>query len=385
MAEKSAADKSRFKFILIVNAGSSSLKFKLFTDKLKEEASGVAEKIGQDNSFVSFYFHEQAAKQFVAMKNHTEALKTVFTVLEDRGIDLKSIVKVGHRVVHGGEKFIRPTLITPSALTELAKFNDLAPLHNPHNLAGIRACLKLLPKAKQYAAFDTAFHATIPDFAHRYALPEKYYIQYGIRRYGFHGLSHQYVGGEAARQLKIKNPYLIVCHLGSGCSITAIEKGKSVDTSMGFTPLEGLIMSTRTGDIDPSIIFYLKNQGLPLTQIEKLLNFESGFSGVSGFRDLRDIMLACGYKVNGYKASAPFSAEQKKASRLALRMFVYRIKKYIGAYAAILGRLDAVVFTGGIGERNADVRKLVMKGLPLKTRVMVVPTNEELMIGRLIK
>ena len=371
------------KYVLVINAGSSSLKFKLFTEKQKEIAAGLVEKIGQKGSFVSYNFGKTSEKRAQNIADHDQALGAVIEVLQKQ-FDLDKIYKVGHRVVHGGEKFIKPTLITAQTLKQLEKYNKLAPLHNPNNIAGIKACVKLLPGSKNYAVFDTAFHASLPDYAFLYPLPYKIYKKYQLRRYGFHGISHQYVSLEAAKQLKKKKPNLITCHLGSGCSVTAIKQGKSIDTSMGFTPLEGVMMSTRSGDIDPAIIFYLKREGMSDSQIEKLLNFESGLKGVSGLKDMRDIMIASGYKIPGYTTSLKFTDQQKYLSRLALQMFVYRIQKYIGAYTVVLGNVDAVVFTAGVGERNKDVRDLIVRGLPHRPRVLVIPTNEELMIARLI-
>lgn len=372
------------KYILIVNAGSSSLKFKLFNFKLKEAFGGIIEKIGLSGSFVAVEKQKNKKTRNQKINDHQEALQTVVDCLVENGIELERIVKIGHRVVHGGEKFVKTTLITPTVLKELARFSKLAPLHNPHNLAGIEACLKLFPNAKNYAAFDTAFHSTMPDSAYQYPLPKKFYEKLNIRRYGFHGLSHQYVSLEAAKRLKIKKPNLITCHLGGGCSVCAIKKGKSVDTSMGFTPLEGLMMMTRTGDIDAGIILYLAREGFTLSETDDLLNEKSGLLGVSGLKDMRDIMIANGYAIAGYSLQIKLTEEQKKAANLALEMFVYRIKKYIGAYSAILGKVDAVVFTAGIGERNADVRKLIMRGFNLKTKVLVVPADEERMIADLI-
>ena len=238
--------------------------------------------------------------------------------------------------------------------------------------------------AKNYAVFDTAFHSTLPDYAFLYPLPYDLYKKQSIRRYGFHGISHEYVSSEAAKKLKKKKPNLIVCHLGSGCSMTAVREGKSVDTSMGFTPLEGLMMSTRTGDIDPSIALYLADQKWSTSRIQKLFNSESGLKGVSGLKDMRDIMIASGYKIPGYKLPVKLDKKQKYLAKLALQMFVYRVRKYVGAYTAVLGKVDAIVFTAGIGERNKDVRDLVVKGLPQKPKVLVVPTNEELMIAKSI-
>jgi acetate kinase len=286
-------------------------------------------------------------------------------------------------VVHGGSQFTKTTLITPENLLRLEKYNRFAPLHNPHNVAGIKICLKLLPTAKNYALFDTAFHATIPNYASTYALPTKISEKYEIKKYGFHGINIEYCVHEAARKLKqsIGKLNLIVCHLGSGASITAVKNGCSIDTSMGFTPLEGLIMDTRSGDLDPAVVLFLQENGFSAEKISQMLNKESGLLGVSGFNDMRDILAASGFKVVGLEPKN-FSAEQKKNSRLALEMFVYRIRKYIGAYFVALGQVDAIIFTAGIGERSAIVRKLILARLPFKLKSLVIPANEELMMAR---
>ncbi|MFZ5364967.1 MAG: acetate/propionate family kinase [Patescibacteria group bacterium] len=352
-------------YILTINAGSSSLKFKLFDQKLKAISSGIVEQIG-GKSFCNF----GGKKTFVKIKNHQEAITAVFLFFKSKKIDLAAIKKVGHRYVHGGDEYYKPLLVNAKNIKDLAKLNDLAPLHNPHNLSGIKAVMKLLPKAKNYACFDTAFFHNLPDRTKYYPLPWKLTEKFNIRRYGFHGLSHQYVAENSANKLnkKLTQLNLIICHLGSGCSISAIQKGKPIDTSMGFTPLEGLMMATRTGDFDPAILFYLNDKGYKFSELERIMNFESGFYGVSGFKDMREILKS-----------------NKKQAKLALDMFVYRIKKYIGAYAAILGKVDAVVFTAGIGERSSQVRRLITRGLPIKAKFMVVPTDEERMIARLIK
>ncbi|MBI5254513.1 acetate/propionate family kinase [Candidatus Falkowbacteria bacterium] len=374
---------------LIINAGSSSLKFKLFNEKLAVINDGIVEKIGLDGSFVIFGglpAAKQGKKQPIKIENHEQALKLVFSLLKKVGMPVGKIKKVGHRIVHGGSEFVKPTLLNKKVVQALAKYNKLAPLHNPAALLCVRASLKLLPKAKQIACFDTMFYKTLPDFAFRYALPEKIYKKFGLRKYGFHGLSHEYVAGQAAKKLNLllAKINLITCHLGSGCSITAIKNGKAIDTSMGFTPLEGLMMGTRCGDIDPALGLFLVKNGLTPEKVDSMFNNESGWLGVSGFKDLRDILTGAGYNVAGYKVGRSFSEKEKASCKLALRMFVYRVKKYIGAYAAVLGKVDAIVFTAGIGERNADVRKLIMRGLLIKTRVLVVPTNEELQIAKSI-
>jgi acetate kinase len=368
-------------YTLVLNAGSSSLKFKLFNSDLSTVADGIAEKIGQKTSFIDFNIGKKRDIETGQLKNHKEALKKIFKLLENNKIDLTEITKIGHRVVHGGEEFVKPTKVTSDFLRRIAKYNKLAPLHNPSNLSGIQACQSLLPKATNYAVFDTAFHNTIPAFAHLYPIPMKYYRKNHVRKYGFHGISHQYVSHVASLKLKKKKPNLITCHLGSGCSVTAVREGESVDTSMGFTPLEGLMMMSRAGDIDPAVIFYLIGQGNSAKAVEKMLNFDSGLKGVSGMSDMRDIMIASGYKIPGYNPSKTFVIDNKKAAKLALQMFTYRVKKYIGAYTAVLGKVDAIVFTAGIGERNADIRNLITRDLPNKPKILVIPTNEELMIA----
>jgi len=367
-------------FILVINAGSSSLKFKLFDGELAEVASGLAEKISLSGSFLTFKFGDEKNVVEKLFRNHESALNEILWLLKEKGVDFCDIKKVGHRVVHGSDKFIAPIIVTDAVLRELEQFNDLAPLHNPHNLKVIELTRKILDKATHYAVFDTAFHQTMPEYAFRYGLPSELYAENKIRRYGFQGLSHEYVTLAAAKKLKKKNPNLIICHLGSGASITAVKNGKSVDTSMGFTPLEGLMMMSRSGDIDAGVVFYLAKHGFTLKKIEDILNHESGLLGVSGLKDMRDIMMACGYKIEGYQAPE-FAVFERARAKLALQMFVYRIKKYIGAYYAILGKVDALVLTAGIGERNADVRKLITKGLPFKMKILVIPTDEERMIA----
>jgi len=315
-----------------------------------------------------------------------QALELVFSFLEREGVGRKDIKKVGHRVVHGGEEFVKPTLLTVASIKSIAKYSKLAPLHNPANLDCIKSALKLLPHAKQYACFDTMFYKTLPEYVYRYALPNKFYKNYQVRKYGFHGLSHEYVADMAAKKLHkpLSKLNLITCHLGSGCSITAIRGGKAVDTSMGFTPLEGLMMSSRAGDMDPSVALYLLKQGFTPTQIDDIFNKQSGWLGVSGFKDLRDVLIVAGYKIPGYKGPKKITIDDKMCSKLALQMFIYQVQKYIGAYYAVLGKVDALVFTAGVGERNSDVRKLITKDLPFRMKVMVVPTNEELQIARSI-
>ena len=310
--------------------------------------------------------------------------------------NLNDIVAVGHRVVHGGSRFAESALITPEVETAINQCVPLAPLHNPYNLGGIRACHQALPNAAHVAVFDTAFHQTMPDYAYMYALPYSFYEQYNIRRYGFHGTSHRYVSTQAAEIIgrPVISLKLITCHLGNGCSITAVDQGKSVDTSMGLTPLEGLMMGTRCGDIDPAIIFHLMEAGqMPADRINQTLNRESGLLGISGVAsDVRDLFRAV--------------SEGNSQATLALQMFSYRVKQYIGKYAAVLGGLDALIFTGGIGENAASIRTAICENLGFlglhldeeknqsgdstkaihqenaPVKLLVIPTNEELMIAR---
>jgi len=340
---------------LVINSGSSSIKYKLFdmpTESLLSK--GLIEHIGEKGS---------------PIHDHYTGLKSILTHIN--GVDL-----VGHRVVHGAEEFSRPVFVDDAVVKKIRQCCALAPLHNPANLTGILACRRLLPGVRQVAVFDTAFHQTIPEHAFIYGLPYEYYRKYGIRKYGFHGTSHQYVAHEAARILK--RPYrklrLITCHLGNGCSIACVKYGRSVDTSMGFTPLEGLIMGTRCGDIDPALITYLmRKEKLGIQGIEDVLNKQSGLQGISGFS-------------NDMRALEARVSRGDRRSKLAIDIFVYRIQKYIGAYTAVMGGCDAVVFTAGIGEHQKAVRNRICRGLfrhlKNKPRVLVVPTQEELMIAR---
>jgi acetate kinase len=338
--------------MLVINSGSSSIKYKLFgIGSGKVLAAGMVDRIGQKGSVAG---------------DHAAAIDVILKKLPS------DIAAVGHRVVHGGEEFKGPRLITEKTIKSIRKFSKLAPLHNPPNLAGIVACRKALPGVPQVAVFDTAFYQTLEERRYIYALPYDLYKKHGIRRYGFHGTSHKYVSQKAAEMLKRPSAgsRLITCHLGNGCSITAVKGGRAVDTSMGFTPLEGLVMGTRSGDVDPYIVLYLmENLGMSPQRVDRLLNKESGLLGVSGSSsDMRDI----------YKAS-----KRNKRARLAFDIFTDRIKKYIGAFAAGMGGVDAIVFTGGIGENHAPTRKAVCKGLEfLRAKVLVVPTDEEYMIAQ---
>lgn len=388
--------------VLVINCGSSSIKYRLFN--MPEEnilAEGLLEKIGEGDSQL---IHKADKKEYnlkETVKNHNEGLELIIKVLSDKVIgvvdDISEIKAVGHRVVHGGEAFSGSMEITPQVIETIKAYFDLAPLHNPPNLAGIEASIAELPLAVNVACFDTAFHQSIPETAYLYALPYELYEKFKIRRYGFHGTSHRYVARRFS-QLAKKHKYKTNCitiHLGNGCSIAAVKDGKSVDTSMGLTPLEGLVMGTRSGDIDPAIIFYLAGKNMTLDEINRLLNKKSGLLGISGIsNDVRNLLEK---KDKG----------SKKAG-LALDMFAYRVKKYIGSYLAVLGKCHAVIFTGGIGENAFSLRSDICSGLESlgikldkaknrkmvgrregdisggssKIKVFVIPTNEEIGIAR---
>ena len=387
--------------ILVINAGSSSLKYQLLNPDTQEVlAKGLCERIGIDGKFTYKPAGKEAVKdKDVSMPTHSEAIQTVLHALVDEknGViaSMDEIDAVGHRVVHGGEKFAQSVVITDEVMAAIEECNPLAPLHNPANIIGIKACQELMPNTPMVAVFDTAFHQTMPPVAYTYALPYEYYEQDKVRRYGFHGTSHKYVSQRAAAMLgkPIEELKLISCHLGNGSSITAIDGGKSVDTSMGFTPLAGVPMGTRSGDLDAGILEYLMHKhGYDIDQMLNVLNKKSGVLGISGvssdFRDLED--------------AAP---KGNQRAQLALDAFEYSVKKYIGAYAAVMGGVDAIIFTAGVGENGPDNRANIVSGLEYmgvkidpeknntrgqevdvatddsKVRVLVIPTNEELMIA----
>ncbi|SFR79061.1 acetate/propionate family kinase [[Clostridium] aminophilum] len=387
--------------ILVINCGSSSLKYQLINSDSEEVlAKGLCERIGIDGVLTYQPAGGEKEKSEIAMPTHNEAISAVLAALtgEKTGVvkSLAEINAVGHRVVHGGEKFTASCLIDDAAMKAIEECNDLAPLHNPANLIGIRTCQKLMPGVPNVAVFDTAFHQTMPEVAYTYGLPHEYYEKYQVRRYGFHGTSHRFVSAEAAKMLgkKPEDLKIIVCHLGNGASICAVDHGKSVDTSMGLTPLEGFVMGTRSGDIDPAIIEFVgKKEGLDLEGMNNVLNKKSGMLGISGVssdgRDLGDA-----------------AAKGNKRAQLALDVFDYRVIKYIGAYAAAMNGVDAIAFTAGIGENNIEMRENVCAHLTYlgaeldkeknnvrgeeriistdasKVKLLLVPTNEELAIAR---
>ncbi|KYJ86367.1 acetate/propionate family kinase [Sulfurovum riftiae] len=384
--------------ILVLNAGSSSLKCQLFFDETSV-ASVTIERIGEAESYMTLKTVREHSEQTITIKDHHHAIRTLFDLLQNsRTIsDIEELDGIGHRVVHGGAYFTRPTKITPEIIRRIRSLIPLAPLHNPANLEGIEIIAEHYPTLTQIAVFDTAFHQTMPEIAARYPLPYRLYEEASVRRYGFHGTSHAYVAKEAAKLLKkpLGSLNLITLHLGNGASATAISKGRSIDTSMGMTPLEGLMMGTRSGDIDPAIIPYLIHTlDISIDEVDTLLNKESGLKGICGTNEMREII------------TSAESGDEK--SRLALEMYVYRIRKYIGAYSAVLGSVDAIVFTGGIGEHAMLIREMVCEGLEntfgicldkeknlsvenneravhsteSKVALLVIPTNEELEIAR---
>ncbi len=394
------------KKILVVNTGSSSVKYKLFDMPAETVvASGMVENIGENGDSAQCRHHrkaDEALREKISCRDHREAIFHIFQVLSDpeKGAvsDLSEIAAVGHRVVHGGERFSAPVGITKEVLAYLENITSLAPLHLPLNIAGIRACMEIMPDTDQAACFDTAFFHALPRSCFLYPVPYEWYERYGVRRYGFHGISYEYLAGETARMLdrQVKDLKIIACHLGNGCSIMACDKGDVCDTSMGFTPLEGLMMGTRSGSFDPAILPYMMAQtGLSADRLLDDLNTKSGLAGISGIsRDMRDIVAAA---ENGSDRAV-----------LAFDMFAHILKKYIGAYFFRMGGADAVVFAGGIGENSPEIREAVCKGLafagikvdPEKNRgvihgqsgrihkkdarvhLLVIPANEELMIAR---
>ncbi len=383
--------------ILVLNSGSSSLKYQLFDvdgDSYKVVAKGLAERIGIDGSKVSIKYADGNKKEVVSpLPSHNEALQEVFGLLLAGAIsDLSEIAAVGHRVVHGGEIFKESVVIDENAIKTIEDLSSLAPLHNPAAVLGLRAVEKALPNVKQVAVFDTAFHQTMPKEAFLYGLPLEQYTRHQIRRYGMHGTSHRYIAQEVAKIIG-KESKVVVCHLGNGASLSAIKDGKCVDTSMGFTPLAGIIMGTRSGDIDPYIpLHIMKEQDLSVEEVNSLLNKQSGMLGLTGFSDMRDVEAAY---LNGDERAV-----------VGMNTYVYTIVKFIGSYIAALGGIDAIVFTAGIGENSPIIRKLVLDRLSYlgvkvddeangrrgnieeistkdsKVKAFVIPTDEELMIAQ---
>ncbi|MBR5189451.1 MAG: acetate kinase [Paludibacteraceae bacterium] len=388
--------------VLVLNCGSSSIKYKLYDMTTKEVmAQGGIEKLGLPDSFLKFTLADGSKKIIEKnMPEHTVGVELILEVLTNAEYgcikSLEEIDAVGHRLVHGGEKFNTSVVITPEVISQMEACTELAPLHNPANLKGVAAITKILPNVPQVGVFDTAFHQTMPAHAYMYALPYEYYEKYGVRRYGFHGTSHRYVSRRACEFLGLdyENTKVITAHIGGGGSITAVKNGKSIDTSMGLTPVEGLVMGTRCGDVDlGAITFLMEKEGLDAAGVNAVINKKSGVMGVSGVSsDMRDI-------------EAAIAAGNERA-KLALDMFEYRLLKYIGAYTAALNGVDVLVFTGGIGENQMQTRDFICRGLEYlgvkynaelnaksrgeeieistpdsKVRVVVIPTDEELTIA----
>lgn len=392
--------------ILVINTGSSSIKYQLFNmENQSVLCSGVVEKIGEDHGYLSHKIFKDSDKPVVKeykgdIKDHQTGFKHIvdYLINDEFGVikDRSEISAVGHRVVHGGETFKSPTIINEEVINAITQNIPLAPLHNPSNLTGIEVAIAAFPESRQIAVFDTAFHQSIPPYAFMYALPYNLYEKERIRRYGFHGTSHAYVSEQCAEFLNrpLDQLNIITIHLGNGGSIAALKNGQCIDTSMGMTPLEGLVMGTRTGDVDPAIPFYLADHmKMPLKDIDNLLNKESGLKGLCGTNDMREVIAK---RNNG-----------DKRAELAMNVYTYRIKKYIGSYYAALGRVDAIVFTAGIGEHSPEIRRQSCEGLDnmgiiiddnknssndngireistdaSRVKVLVIPTNEELRIAQ---
>ena len=386
--------------VLVINAGSSSVKYYLYQmPEAKVLAKGLVEKSGEETSALSHFYYSKSHTTTTKVEDVKKAMELILQTLADRQVgvvrQISEIGAVGHRVVHGGEEFTGSVIIDEKVIASIRKFADLAPLHNPPNLDGILAAQHHLPNVKQIACFDTAFHATIPKVAYMYALPYELYEKYGIRRYGFHGISHRYVARRAAAIMG-RGKYdinAITCHLGNGCSVTAVKQGRSIDTSMGLTPLEGVPMGTRSGDLDPAIIFFLEDKGYDVHELNTLCNKQSGLLGLSGISNDMRILQESAIKGD-------------ERAKLAIDVFCYRIKKYVGAYAAVLDTVDAVVFTGGIGENSVFMREKICNavtqiGVKLdlaankdaiareakintkdsQVKVFVIPTNEQAAIA----
>ena len=388
--------------ILVLNCGSSSIKYALYNmDDQSVMTSGGAERVGLDGAFVKVKLANGEKKQIMHdMPEHTEGVKFIFSLLTDPEIgvikSLKEIDAVGHRMVHGGEKFAKSVVITPEVIKAFEEVSDLAPLHNPANLKGIRAVEELMPGLPQVGVFDTAFHQTMPQYSYMYALPYEVYEKYAVRRYGFHGTSHRYVSARVCEFLGVdyNKQRIITCHIGNGGSLAAVKNGKCMDTTMGLTPLEGIMMGTRSGDVDGGAVTFLqKKLGLNPDQMSDLLNKKSGVAGISGVgSDMRDLEAAV--------------AAGNKRAKLATDMYNYKIKKYVGAFAAAMGGVDIIVFTAGVGENQASMRAEACRDMEFmggkvdealnatirgkeaiistpdsKVKVVVIPTDEELMIA----
>lgn len=359
---------------LVINSGSTSLKFKVFDKSYKELDFGIIEKIGQNHSIIEF----KNKKNILNISSHRQALEILKKYLDTEKIIINNVI---HRIVHGGDKFQKSIKLNPKVIKEISKYSPLAPLHNPINLKTAEYSLNLWKNANHIGVFDTMFFKTLPEIAYSYPINNDIAKKYGIKKFGFHGFSHYGMLQEASKSLnkKVNNLNIITCHLGGGSSISAIKNGKAIEISMGFSPSSGVMMMSRSGTIDPEIIFYLANCGLKNQEIKDILNFTSGLFGISKIKDLRDIMILCGYKIPGYKSHLKTNKNLKKQSRLALDMFIYSIQRQISSYITLYDKIDAIVFSGGIGERNSDIRNLILKDLKIlkNVRSLVVKCNEE--------
>ena len=389
--------------VLVINAGSSSLKYQVMDmDNEKVITKGLCERIGIDGRHTNKTDGNKYVEE-VTMKNHSDALKVVMKCIESEKVPaisaLSEIDAVGHRVLHAGEVYNDSVLINAEVMEVLESLIPLGPLHQPANISGIKACEELLPGVPQVAVFDTTFHSTMPAYAYRYAIPKEAYTKWGIRKYGFHGTSHKYIAGELAK-LEGKQGNFIICHIGNGASLSAVKEGKCIDTTMGYTPLEGVMMGSRSGDVDPSICERIMNEtGMTIKETVNYLNKKSGLIGVSGIsEDMRDVELVAFGE----------DSEKKEDAILALQMHAYKVKKYIGSYYAALGTVDAIAFTAGVGENGSEYRESVLEGLEgmgivldkdkntnfkrgevnvisaenSKVKIYVIPTDEELMIAK---
>lgn len=384
--------------ILVLNCGSSSIKYRLFDNKFNTILYGLIERIGEKGTQLIHHKGKKKKKEKVGVKNHRQGIKLMLKMLHDKKLGgikrIDEISVVGHRVVHGGQ-MAKSAMVSGVALRYLKDFEILAPLHNPNNITGIKETKKAMPRVPQVMVFDTEFHQTMPRKAYMYGLPYHYFDKYAVRKYGFHGMSHKYVSMEAGKMLKKKKCNVITCHLGAGSSLAAVKEGKSIDTSMGMTPLEGVMMATRTGDIDPAVLQYLVNKyKFDYDELFEIMNHKSGLLGISG--KSKDVRVIEGRAKKG-----------DERCKLALEIFAYRVAKYIGSYAVALKKVDAVVFTAGIGQNSSSMRKLICSYLEIlgvkldnrknrkqvkkntdisaggsRIKVLVIPTNEELMIAK---
>ncbi|MFH1866731.1 MAG: hypothetical protein ABIJ81_01470 [Patescibacteria group bacterium] len=381
---------SKSSYLLVLNTSGDSLNWALYTaPDLEEIGRGAVERIGLSNSFTEGRLLGKLVVAKSKISGHQQALAYVLKLIAWHGLPLKQIKKVGHRVAFGSTDFDKPVKLNLKNLSVLTKNTVGALSHRTVEIITIQAGLKFLNKADHWAVFDTTWYCDLPDYSKYYALPIDIQKKKKLQRFGLHGISHQYVAEKTANNLNkdLTKLNLITCYLGGRSSITALRYGRVIDTSAGFTPLEGLMGATQSGDLDPGLVLHLIDKlKMKPVAVRALLNDSAGWLGVAGVKDMRELMVRAGYEILGYKTQGKISAEAKEGARLALKMYIYRVQKYIGAYAAILGRVDAIVFTGNIGERNETIRTLIIRGLPKLKDIpeLIIPTNEELAIARQI-